>query len=46
MRPIDVLEEGLLCDILWNYPDSSTNGLGPNDKWLLLHLTIKCLNFS
>ena len=32
MRPTDVPEEGLLCDILWSDPDSSANGWGPNDR--------------
>ena len=32
MRPTDIPEEGLLCDILWSDPDSSANGWGPNDR--------------
>jgi serine/threonine-protein phosphatase PP1 catalytic subunit len=32
MRPTDIPEEGLLCDILWSDPDSTVNGWGPNDR--------------
>ena len=32
MRPTDVPEEGLLCDILWSDPDANCNGWGPNDR--------------
>ena len=32
MRPTDIPEEGLLCDILWSDPDSSVNGWGRNDR--------------
>ena len=32
MRPTDIPEEGLLCDILWSDPDASANGWGPNDR--------------
>jgi len=32
MRPTDIPEEGLLCDILWSDPDPSANGWGPNDR--------------
>ncbi len=32
MRPTDVPEEGLLCDILWSDPDESAKGWGVNDR--------------
>ena len=33
VRPTDVPEEGLLCDLLWSDPDSqAVNGWGPNDR--------------
>ena len=32
MRPTDVPEEGLLCDLLWSDPDASCDGWGPNDR--------------
>ena len=32
MRPTDVPEEGLLCDILWSDPDEHANGWGENDR--------------
>ena len=32
MRPTDVPEEGLLCDILWSDPDEHASGWGENDR--------------
>ena len=33
VRPTDVPEEGLLCDLLWSDPDNqAVNGWGPNDR--------------
>ena len=32
MRPTDVPEEGLLCDLLWSDPDINCDGWGPNDR--------------
>ena len=32
MRPIDVPDQGLLCDLLWANPDKETNGWGENDS--------------
>ena len=32
VRPTDVPEEGLLCDILWSDPDSECNGWSKNDR--------------
>ena len=31
-RPIDVPEEGLLCDILWSDPDEKASGWGKNNR--------------
>ena len=31
-RPTEVLDAGLLCDLLWSDPDKETNGWGPNDR--------------
>ena len=32
MRPTDVPEKGMLCDILWSDPDESASGWGNNDR--------------
>ena len=32
MRPTDIPEEGLLCDILWSDPDENAKGWGENDR--------------
>lgn len=32
MRPTDVPDTGLLCDLLWSDPDKDTNGWGENDR--------------
>ena len=32
MRPTDVPEEGLICDLLWSDPDSGADGWGENDR--------------
>ena len=32
MRPTDVPEKGLLCDLLWSDPDETSNGFGNNDR--------------
>ena len=32
MRPTDIPEEGMLCDILWSDPDESAAGWGTNDR--------------
>lgn len=32
MRPTDVPEQGLLCDLLWSDPDKETTGWGENDR--------------
>jgi len=32
VRPTDVPDQGLLCDILWSDPDKNITGWGPNDR--------------
>ena len=32
MRPTDVPEEGLICDLLWSDPDNAADGWGENDR--------------
>ena len=32
IRPTDVPERGLLCDLLWSDPDDSSNGFGINER--------------
>ena len=32
MRPTDVPDQGLLCDLLWADPDKETSGWGENDR--------------
>ncbi|VEL31554.1 unnamed protein product [Protopolystoma xenopodis] len=32
MRPTDVPEQGLLCDLLWSDPDKDVTGWGENDR--------------
>lgn len=32
VRPTDIPEQGLLCDLLWSDPDKDANGWGPNDR--------------
>ncbi len=32
VRPTDVPEQGILCDLLWSDPDQNVNGWGPNDR--------------
>ena len=32
LRPTDIPEQGLLCDLLWSDPDKEVNGWGPNDR--------------
>ena len=33
IRPTDVPERGLLCDLLWSDPDESSNGFGSNERY-------------
>jgi serine/threonine-protein phosphatase PP1 catalytic subunit len=32
VRPTDIPDQGLLCDLLWSDPDKETQGWGPNDR--------------
>ena len=32
LRPTDVPEQGLVCDLLWSDPDSEVNEFGPNER--------------
>ena len=32
VRPTDVPEQGLLCDLLWSDPDPNVNGFAPNER--------------
>ena len=32
MRPTDVPEEGLICDLLWSDPEDNKEGWGENDR--------------
>ena len=32
MRPTDVPEEGLICDLLWSDPEDNNQGWGENDR--------------
>lgn len=32
VRPTDIPEQGLLCDLLWSDPDKGVNGWGVNDR--------------
>lgn len=32
MRPTDVPDQGLLCDLLWSDPDKDQMGWGENDR--------------
>lgn len=32
VRPTDIPEQGLLCDLLWSDPDKQANGFGSNDR--------------
>ena len=43
MRPTDVPEEGLLCDILWSDPDENASGWGANDRGVSVTFNEKVL---
>ncbi len=32
MRPIEIPESGLMCDMLWSDPDKSVTGWGPSGR--------------
>jgi len=43
MRPTDVAEEGLLCDLLWSDPENSTKEWGENDRGVSVTFNVKVL---
>ena len=43
MRPTDVAEEGLLCDLLWSDPENSTKDWGENDRGVSVTFNVKVL---
>ena len=43
MRPTDIPEEGLLCDILWSDPDDNADGWGNNDRGVSVTFNEKVL---
>ena len=44
VRPTDVPEEGLLCDLLWSDPQSQCNGWGKNDRGVSVVFNEKVLS--
>ena len=44
VRPTDVPEEGLLCDLLWSDPESQCNGWGKNDRGVSVVFNEKVLS--
>ena len=34
-RPIEIPDEGLLCDILWSDPDPNISGWGENERGII-----------
>ena len=44
VRPTDVPEEGLLCDLLWSDPESQCNGWGKNDRGVSVVFSEKVLS--
>ena len=43
MRPTDVPEEGLLCDLLWSDPENSAKEWGENDRGVSVTFNVKVL---
>jgi len=43
LRPTDIPEQGLLCDLLWSDPDKEVNGWGPNDRGVSITFSISIL---
>ena len=43
MRPTDVAEEGLLCDLLWSDPENSNKDWGVNDRGVSVTFNVKVL---
>ena len=44
VRPTDVPEEGLLCDLIWSDPESQCNGWGKNDRGVSVVFNEKVLS--
>ena len=44
VRPTDVPEEGLLCDLLWSDPESQCNGWGKHDRGVSVVFNEKVLS--
>ena len=44
MRPTDVPEQGLICDIVWSDPDNNSKGWGENDRGISVTFNEKILN--
>ena len=44
LRPTDVPERGLLCDLLWSDPDDSSNGFGSNERGVSVVFNGKIVN--
>ena len=43
MRPTDVAEEGLLCDLLWSDPENSNKDWGVNDRGVSVTFNVQVL---
>lgn len=43
MRPTDIPEEGMLCDLLWSDPEPNTEGFEPNDRGVSVTFNEKVL---
>ena len=43
MRPTDVAEEGLLCDLLWSDPENSNKDWGVNDRGVSVTFNVRVL---
>ena len=47
MRPTDIPDVGLLCDLLWSDPDKDITGWSENDRGVSLLLDLMlCLDFT
>ena len=44
MRPTDVPEQGLICDIVWSDPENNSTGWGENDRGISCTFNEKVLN--
>lgn len=45
MRPTDVPDQGLLCDLLWSDPDKDTLGWGENDRGVSFTFGVEVIFF-